>query len=190
MGGYIAQLAAINFPDVVERLILISTSADHRPYMAATMGQGEATFDLPRPGSKLLDYIRDTAANPPHTAKEIEDNLLAGWEVTYGGDRQFPRPQLALVLRLAAQRSSGQVTAFNHALAVAASPERLASVRQIQVPTLIIHGKHDVCLPLAHGEYLARNIPGAQLKVLEMGHTFMWSWSDEVLDNVIMFLGD
>ncbi len=42
MGGYIAQLVAIKHPGIAERLVLISTSADHRPYMAATMGQSAA----------------------------------------------------------------------------------------------------------------------------------------------------
>lgn len=190
MGGYIAQLVAINYPDIIEQLVLISTSADHRPYMAATMGQSDAGYSLPRPGKILLDYIRATADAPPQTAGAIEANLLAGWKITYGGNRPFPRAMLARALRLAAQRSFGETTVFNHALAVAASPDRLEAVKQIRVPTLVIHGRHDVCLPLAHGEYLARNIPGAQFEVLDMGHSFMWSWDDEVLGCVSKFLGD
>lgn len=190
MGGYIAQLVAINYPEIVDRMVLISTTADHRPYMAATMGQVGVSYALPGPGKELLDYIKATAANPPQTAKEIEENLLTGWEVTYGGDRPFPQRQLTQALRLAAQRSSHQSAAFNHALAVEASPDRLESVRQIHARTLIIHGRYDICLPLKHGEYLACNIAGSQLKVLEMGHTFMWSWTGEVLDYVLKFLGD
>ncbi len=38
------------------------------------------------------------------------------------------------------------------------------------MPTLVLHGAHDPCLPLAHGEALARGIPGARLQVLDMGH--------------------
>lgn len=190
MGGYIAQLIAINFPDIIERLVLISTTADQRPYMSATMGQPDIGYGLPRPEKKLLDYIRATAENPPQTPQEIEANLLTGWGITYGGDRPFPETMLTQTLRLAEQRSSGQAMVFNHALAVAASPDRLEAVRQIHAPTLIIHGRHDVCLPLAHGEYLARNIPGAQFRVLDMGHVFMWSWSDEVLGSVLKFLRD
>ncbi|MDD5057486.1 MAG: alpha/beta fold hydrolase [Sideroxydans sp.] len=188
MGGYIAQLIAINHPDAVERLVLISTTADHRPYMAATMGQPVAEFKLPPPGNKLTDYIRATAANPPQTALAVEENMLQGWEITYGGNRAFPREQLTNTLRLAAQRSANPAASFHHALAVLASPDRLESIKSIRVPTLVIHGKFDELLPLAHAQYLAQTIPNAQLKIFEMGHSFMWSWSDEVLGSIVQFV--
>ena len=38
-------------------------------------------------------------------------------------------------------------------------------------PTLVIHGADDPIFPLGHGEALAREIPGAELLVLEeTGH--------------------
>jgi len=190
MGGYIAQLLAIDYPENVERLVLISSSADQRPYMAATTGQPTTGFALPGPGQALLDYIRTTLAQPPRTAAELEENLLTGWAITYGGKRELPRPQLTTALRQAAGRTDNPTIAFNHALAVAASPDRLESCKTIHVPTLVIHGQDDICLPLAHGEYLARNIPGAHLQTFPMGHSFMWSWDDEILSSLISFLGD
>ncbi|MDH2917367.1 MAG: alpha/beta fold hydrolase [Gallionella sp.] len=188
MGGYIAQLIAINSPSIVGRLVLISTTADHRPYMAATMGLGNKDFSLPAPEDKLLDYIRATVANPPKTVLEVEENLIQGWAITYGGKRAAPTEQIAKTLRLCAQRSINPSTGYNHALAVSASPDRLESIKLIQAPTLIIHGKYDALLPLAHAEYLAKNIPKSQLVILEMGHSFMWSWSNEVLSNIVKFV--
>lgn len=188
MGGYIAQLIAINHPSFVDRLILISTSADHRPYMAATMGQDAENFNLPAPENKFIDYIRSSAANPPHTAIEMEENLLQGWEVTYGGTRAFPREHIARIIRLSSTRSTNQTSIFNHALAVLASPDRLELIKLINVPTLIIHGRYDACFPIAHAEYLAKNIQNSQLVILDMGHSFMWSWSDEVLSNISRFI--
>ena len=188
MGGYIAQLIAINHPGFVDRLILISTSADHRPYMAATMGQSTANFSLPPPEDKFLDYIRYTVATPPKTAIDIEENLIRGWEVTYGGTRMFPREHIVQTIRLSAMRSKNQTSIFNHARAVLASPDRLELVKLISVPTLIIHGRYDACFPIAHAEYLAKNIQNSQLVILEMGHSFMWSWSDEVLSNISRFI--
>jgi len=190
MGGYIAQLLAIDHPEVVDRLVLISTTADHRPYMAATTGQPADAFDLPAPGNKFIDYLRATAANPPRTADEIEDNMIQGWAVTYGGERPFPQEQITAAIRLAAQRTSNPYACFQHGLAVAASPDRLESIKHIAVPTLIIHGRYDALLPLAHAEYSARAIAGSQLQILEMGHSFMWSWSDEVLASILRFLND
>jgi pimeloyl-ACP methyl ester carboxylesterase len=46
--------------------------------------------------------------------------------------------------------------------------ERLGA---LDVPTLVVHGTEDPLFPVAHGEALAREIPGAQLLTLEgSGH--------------------
>jgi pimeloyl-ACP methyl ester carboxylesterase len=188
MGGYIAQLLAIDHPERVDHLALISTSADHRPYMAATMGQSTAWFSLPGPEPALLDYIHATVANPPRTADALLANRLEGWRVTYDGSRTFPHYQVEQALRLAAQRCPDQTASFQHGLAVAASPDRLDAVKRIAAPTLVVHGRHDACLPLAHGEYLARRIPGARFEVFDMGHAFMWQWDDEVASAILASL--
>lgn len=188
MGGYIAQLLAIDHPEIVDRLVLISTTADHRPYMAATMGQAVDAYSLPAPDNKFLDYLRATAANPPRTAAETEDNMIEGWAVTYGGSRPFPKEQITDAIRLAAQRAINPYACFQHGLAVSASPDRLESVKRIKAPTLIIHGRYDGLLPLAHAEYSSQAIPGAQLQIFEMGHSFMWSWSNEVLASILGFM--
>ncbi|PIE37184.1 MAG: alpha/beta hydrolase, partial [Gammaproteobacteria bacterium] len=58
MGGYISQLLAVENPEKVSRLVLISTSADHRPYMEATMGLPITSSPLPTPAKYFLDYIK------------------------------------------------------------------------------------------------------------------------------------
>ncbi len=188
MGGYIAQLMAIDHAERVDHLVLISTSADHRPYMAATMGQSTVWFSLPGPEPTLLDYIHATVAKPPITPDELLANRLEGWRVTYDGSRPFPEEQVERALRLAAQRCPDQTASFQHGLAVAASPDRLEAVKRIAAPTLVIHGRHDACLPLAHGEYLARAIPGARPRVLDMGHAFMWQWDEDIAELILEFL--
>jgi len=46
-----------------------------------------------------------------------------------------------------------------------------AGAKKLKVPTAVLHGKHDALLPLAHGEDLAKRIPGAKLTVFaESGH--------------------
>ena len=46
--------------------------------------------------------------------------------------------------------------------------ERLS---EIEVPTLVIHGRRDRFFPVGNGEAIARAIPGAQLLVLEEAAT-------------------
>lgn len=50
-------------------------------------------------------------------------------------------------------------------------PKLPAHLHRIECPTLVIWGKQDKLIPLAHGEYYAKHIPKARLEVLEpCGH--------------------
>jgi pimeloyl-ACP methyl ester carboxylesterase len=42
---------------------------------------------------------------------------------------------------------------------------------ELATPTLVVHGRHDPFFPVGNGEALAREIPGAQLLVLEQAAT-------------------
>jgi len=43
-------------------------------------------------------------------------------------------------------------------------------VSQISVPTAVWYGPHDTLVPTSHGEWLARQIPGAEVVILDGGH--------------------
>ncbi len=188
MGGYIAQLLASGYADFLSRIVLISSTADHRPYIAATTGNSTAGFSLPGPDRSYLDCLSKASINPPKSLEGVLQNMSEGWEVTYGGPRSYPRVQVEQALHLAIQRSPDIGSVFHHGLAVAASPDRLHLVSKIRVPALVIHGRYDPLLPLAHGQYLASNIEGARFEMLEMGHSFMWSWDSEILASVMRFV--
>ncbi len=187
MGGYIAQLLAVENPEKVARLVLISTSADHRPYMNATMGLPITNSALPPPADHFLDYIKNSIESPPTSKDEMIANLIDGWRITYAGTRAFPAAEVANAMRLSEERSRSDVTPMNHALATNASQDRLELVKKISMPTLVIHGKHDPCLPLEHGKYLSDNIANSSLVVVDMGHTFMWQWNAEIAEEIISF---
>ena len=188
MGGYIAQLLAACHPTLLGRIVLISSTADHRPYMAATTGKGTKGFSLPGPAASYLDYVTAASANPSETLDEVLASMSDGWRATYAGPRPYPRMQVEQALQVALQRSPDITSGFHHGWAVAASPDRLHLVTRIVVPTLVVHGRYDPLLPLAHGQYLASNIQGAKFEVLEMGHSFMWSWDEEILAMVLKFM--
>jgi pimeloyl-ACP methyl ester carboxylesterase len=55
--------------------------------------------------------------------------------------------------------------------AIVAHGDRTPGLRELSVPTLVIHGADDPLVPLAGGEATAAAIPGAELLVIEgMGH--------------------
>jgi len=190
MGGYIAQLLAARQPGRVRRLVLLSTTADHRPYMAATQGESNTSYDLPSPSPEFLAFVDYARRHPPPTAVAGERLALAGWRATHGGSRPFPEAAVLALIRRAAGRTRDPIAPFNHALAVAASPPRTDLLPAIQVPTLVLHGVADPCLPLAHGRHLADHIAGARLVILDMGHMLPPTQTAEAAALMIEFLAE
>ena len=64
-------------------------------------------------------------------------------------------------------------------------------LKQIGAPTLILHGKDDLLIPVANSEIIASEIPNAKTKILESeGHwIFLPNW-EKVINIVIKFLID
>lgn len=55
-------------------------------------------------------------------------------------------------------------------------------VRDIGVPVSIWQGAHDLMVPFSHGEWLARNVPGARVHLFDdEGHLTLWAHVDELL---------
>jgi pimeloyl-ACP methyl ester carboxylesterase len=55
--------------------------------------------------------------------------------------------------------------------AIAASGDRTPALEQLDVPTLVVHGRQDPLVTLSGGEATAKAVPGADLLVFGlMGH--------------------
>ena len=176
MGGAIVQLVALDHPDRVASLTLISTSPAERvdrelPPSADAL---RAYFASPPPSPDWSDreavvrYVVEDArvyASPSHAFDE------APWRV-YAG-REFDR---------AANIASGLT---NHS-AIGPGERPRKRLADIGAPTLVIHGSEDPLFPLAHGLALAGEIPGARLLVLEQtGHELPERVWDEVVPAIL-----
>ena len=70
--------------------------------------------------------------------------------------------------------------------AIIASGSRVALLRRISAPTLIIHGTHDTLLPAEHGRDLAAHIAGAELMEIDgMGHNLDGDLSRMAADAIV-----
>lgn len=192
MGGYIAQCMAAAHPDRVDHLILLSTTADHRPYMAATTEDAPWSGPLPAPASRFLDALAATRRQPPHTRDEVQQAQLAGWRACHGGSTPFPEADMQALLASAQAHNAHPpfAAAWRHGQAVGNAPDRIELVGHIKAPTLVIHGSDDPCLPLPHGEQLATLIPHARLVVLDMGHMLAPPMATELARIVLAFMFD
>jgi len=169
MGGALAQLAALDHPDRVATLTLISTSA-MGPGLPGMTDRATAFFARQRPPivdrPALVDYLVDfnrALASEPFDA----DGTRALWE------------------RALARANNVESMLGNHDVVEGGVGwhERLG---EIAVPTLVIHGDDDPFMPLAHGEALAHAIPGAQLLVLQRtGHELPRRTWDVVVPEIL-----
>jgi pimeloyl-ACP methyl ester carboxylesterase len=98
MGGYIAQILAARHAQRGDKLVLLSTTADHRPYMAATTGSAEVMQDafLSSPAAPFVASVKAAASATPRNVDEVEQVALAVWRSIYA----CARPVSAGTIRL------------------------------------------------------------------------------------------
>ena len=151
-GGAFAQLLALDYPDRVLSLVLISTSP-------ATPGER----GLPSATERYQRFVTSATVDWSDESSVIE-YLLAG------GARPFDEAAIQELVRRDVERAHNIAASENHGLAAEGEMPR-EPLSKIAVPTLVIHGTEDPMFPLEHGEALAREIPGARLLTLEgTGH--------------------
>jgi len=157
-GGAFAQLLALEFPDRVGSLILISTSA-------VTPGDR----DLPPPTDEFRRFV-STATVDWSDRESVADYLVGYCRVLAGDRRPFDHALTRDLVRCDIERARDFAARRNHDLLTEGkSPS--GPLSSILAPTLVIHGTADPMFPVEHGEALAREIPDARLLRLDgAGH--------------------
>jgi pimeloyl-ACP methyl ester carboxylesterase len=157
-GGALAQLLALDVPDRVRSLVLISTS------VALPGSRG-----LPPPTGEFTRFVATAEADWSDAASVVE--YLVGYDrVLAGGRRPFDEQAARELARREVERARDIAAAHNHDIL---EEGRLppGPLSAIAAPTLVIHGSADPMFPLGHGQALAAEIPGARLLPLEgAGH--------------------
>jgi pimeloyl-ACP methyl ester carboxylesterase len=157
-GGALAQLLALGFPDRVLSLVLISTSP-------ATPGERS----LPSATERFNDFLASADVDWSDRSSVID--YLVGYErMLAGGVRPFDEAAWRELVGRDVERARDIAASENHSL-IPEGDAPSESISSIAVPTLVIHGTADPMFPLAHGEALATEIPGARLLTLDgAGH--------------------
>jgi pimeloyl-ACP methyl ester carboxylesterase len=169
MGGMIVQTIAIEYPERVRTMTTIMSTTGDRDVGGAT----------PEAAGALL-------APPATNRDEYIENYLEQWKVlsgpVYFDDTRFRTRGGAAYDRCYFPPGTGR-----QLLGIIASGSRTEGLRQLDVPTLVIHGRIDPLVTLSGGERTADVIPGAKLLLFDdMGHDLppaLWPQYVEAITN-------
>ena len=73
-----------------------------------------------------------------------------------------------------------------HMAAVGSSPNRIKRLKEIKIPTLIIHGTEDPLIPVDHGLAISKQIQNSEKLIINgMGHNFPSSVIPAIIENLV-----
>jgi len=171
MGGMIAQLVALEHRERVAKLVLMSTHMGG-PNIEQMHPDAQSLFD------PSLFLRNEAEATMRRTLGVI---TAPGWVEANPGPLQELLDQ--------AKREPTHATVFMAQLHALMNSDRSERLRDIAVPTLVVHGCDDKLIRPSNGRELAKCIPGAQLAMLEnCGHMPMYEKTNELSAIVLEFL--
>ena len=154
MGGMIAQTAAIEHPQRVRSLTAVMSSTGDQSVGRPTQAAMEALL-----------------SPPARTREEAVERTLEVVRVIGSPGFDIDEPEIRRRTALAYDRSNDPVGVARQLVAIAASGDRTAALRSVDVPALVMHGAADPLIDAGGGRAIARAIPGAEFVALAgMGH--------------------
>ena len=157
MGGALVQLMALDHPERVASLTLVATSpAGPEPDLPPMSDEASAAF-----AAIAEPDWSDRAA--------VIEYLTEQWRATSSRSRPFDEQGTRALSARVVDRTTNMESSTKNAYAAEGSDRWRERLGGLDVPTLVVHGTEDPVFPLGHGEALAREIPGAELLILEGG---------------------
>ena len=155
LGGMISQILALEYPQRVLSLTCIaSTSGDK---------------NLPPATPEVLALLFAERGTVEDRESVINHRMQLHKAYNYPEDVNESKLREHFILSY--QRAYHPQGVKRQMLAVIAAKSRVEPLKQLKIPTLIIHGDYDPAFPLEHGQQLAELIPDSHLEVIEnMGH--------------------
>jgi pimeloyl-ACP methyl ester carboxylesterase len=174
LGGMIAQLVALEYPERVASLTAISTTPI-----------GDVGRELPDPDPAYLEHSAEFEDLDWSDPQALEEMFVRDAEALSGSRHPFDESATRAFVKSDLARTANPQSLVNHTLAGGgAEPERTAS--DIATPLLVVHGSADPLFPLPHGTALTEAVAAATLVTVEGGghelHERDW---DQILDAIV-----
>ncbi len=173
LGGMVAQHVAIKHAARTRSLISVMSTTSNP--------------DLPQPTPEMRARLVESADTADALIALNARNRIAF------GSPAYPETEAErfAAARAAYERSYRPDGVARQMQAVIADGSRVARLRELNVPTLVIHGADDALIPVAAGRDTAAAIGGARLEVIPgMGHNIPDALAPRIVEIVVSFVGE
>lgn len=144
MGGMIGMWLARHFPSRIEQLVLCNTAAK---------------FGIPDVWNQRIVTVRASGM------KVITDSVIERWFT-----KQFRESSPGKIEPIVEMLHTTPAEGYAGNCAAIRDVDQRWQIGDIEIPTLVIGGKHDPATPYAAAELIAKRIPNAKLVGLDAAH--------------------
>ncbi len=170
MGGMIAQHIAFQHPERVFSLTMLMSST--------------GSPDTPKPGMEIVAALAGSI---------VSDTREANIEATRNSDRLFGGPHYDSVevgigrfVEQAYERSHRPNGTLRQLGAILSDGDRRPKLREVEIPSLALHGTADPLVDQFGSKDLAETMPNCKLKIIEkLGHDLPEPVIPEILDAIV-----
>jgi 3-oxoadipate enol-lactonase len=162
MGGMVGQWLGANAPERFDRIILSNTACYY-----------------PDP----TNWLNRIKAVEEGGIAAVADTVIAGW---LSADFREREPEITA--RMKAMLTASPMQGYLACCEALSTLDQRALLPKIKSPTLVIAGHHDPATPVAAGELIRSQIPGASMTILEAAHISNVEQPQAFTDAVIGFL--
>jgi pimeloyl-ACP methyl ester carboxylesterase len=154
MGGMIAQMMAIEFPERTRSMVSIMSTTGNRW--------------VGTPSYKTFGVLLGT---PPHEREAIVRRGIKTFKVIGSPGFPFEEERIREIAGRSFDRGYSPAGVLRQLHAITASGDRTKALHSVHVPTTVVHGSRDPLVKPSGGRATARAVPGARLRMIEgMGH--------------------
>lgn len=181
MGGMIAQLIALNYPERVTTLTsLMSTGYTDDPQIPRISNSFVLSFVTTIIRYGIIRSERNMLKTTICVRKVNAVNL---------SDKRIRVLAEQSLFNQRENRAFNVTTFISQYEAISNAGNRYDRLKDLDIPTLVIHGKQDPLIPVGHGVKTAEVIPNADLILIEhMGHDIGPDHMEQMHNGIVDFL--
>ena len=170
MGGMIAQVISLDHSERVITLTAIMTTPG---------------FDTPGLSGPFPEYVHAMRESFTLSLQNKSKESLEVSNMPLIGPIFLDEEHDNLSKILKKMEDHGNNPNSGHMAAVGSSPNRFIRLKEISVPTLVIHGTEDPLIPVDHGIVLSEEIKNSEKLIIKgMGHNFPSSKIPVIIENM------